>query len=78
MRAKWDAWEKQMREYLVSKQSSEGHAAGSWYFGDGADHGAARGGRLYTTAMSTMILEVYYSKGLLYESAVVDEAFPTE
>ena len=75
---KWETWDKQMRTYLVSKQAKEGHEAGSWYFGDGADHGAARGGRLYSTSMAAMILEVYYSKQPLYASEDIDTGFPTE
>ncbi|MCH8044724.1 MAG: hypothetical protein IID44_13510 [Planctomycetes bacterium] len=75
---KWETWDKQMRTYLVSKQAKEGHEAGSWYFGDGADHGAARGGRLYSTSMAAMILEVYYSKQPLYASEDIDTGFPAE
>lgn len=54
----WHRWNEKMRDFLIDTQAKEGHAAGSWYF-DG-DHGSGPGGRLYCTAMSAMILEVYY------------------
>ena len=53
----WEDWNKQMRDYLVGSQEVAGHQAGSWNFKD--RHGAV-GGRLYTTAMAAMTLEVYY------------------
>ncbi|MFM2094285.1 MAG: hypothetical protein RIS70_1409, partial [Planctomycetota bacterium] len=56
-------WNEQMRNFLVATQSREGHEAGSWFFVD--QHGNA-GGRLYTTAMCIMILEVYYRHMPLY------------
>jgi hypothetical protein len=68
------AWDKTMRSQLISSQAKNDHAAGSWYFG-GADHGAGRGGRLYATAMATMILEVYYRHQPLYQTRAVDEGF---
>ncbi len=40
-------------------EPSAGHEAGSWFF-EGTDLGSTAGGRLYCTAMATMILEVYY------------------
>ena len=46
-----------MRDYLIATQDRRGHQTGSWHFKD--KHGSV-GGRLYTTAMSIMILEVYY------------------
>lgn len=59
----WYGWNEQMRNFLVATQSREGHEAGSWFFVD--QHGNA-GGRLYTTAMCIMILEVYYRHMPLY------------
>jgi len=37
----------------------DGHAAGSWYFDDG-EWSSQQGARLFCTAMSALILEVYY------------------
>lgn len=59
----WPAWNSQLRDYLVQTQSRQGHQAGSWFFKD--KHGSA-GGRLYSTAMAVMILEVYYRYMPLY------------
>jgi hypothetical protein len=59
----WTAWNQKLRDYLVRTQSSAGHAAGSWHFQD--QHGD-RGGRLYSTAMAVMTLEVYYRYLPLY------------
>ncbi len=55
-----------MREFLIRSQSQSGHEAGSWYF---EDTFAQEGGRLYTTAMSCMTLEVYYRFSPLYQQA---------
>jgi len=59
----WEDWNKQMRDYLVKSQEVAGHQAGSWNFKD--KHGAV-GGRLYTTAMAAMTLEVYYRYSPLF------------
>ena len=55
----WRKWANEMRSHLADTQSAEGHERGSWYF-EGDDLGSERGGRLYSTAMALMILEVYY------------------
>ena len=61
----WPKWNQEMRDYLVNTQDQSGtHRAGSWFFAD--PHGQV-GGRLYTTAMSVMILEVYYRYLPLYD-----------
>ena len=54
----WFKWNSVMRDYLVETQVKDGHEKGSWHFDGG--HGAALGGRLYSTAMAAMTLEVYY------------------
>ena len=54
----WYKWNEVMRDYLVNTQVKDGHEKGSWHFDGG--HGAALGGRLYSTAMAAMTLEVYY------------------
>ncbi|MCU0959154.1 MAG: hypothetical protein MUF48_03535 [Pirellulaceae bacterium] len=66
----WPAWNDQMRDYLVRTQATAGHERGSWFFQD--QHGL-KGGRLYTTAMCAMILEVYYRHMPLYETVAVED-----
>ena len=61
---RWETWNEELRDHLVRTQETSGHEAGSWHFKD--DHGDI-GGRLYTTAMATLILEVYYRFLPLYE-----------
>ncbi len=68
----WERWNIRMRDLLVARQASSGHETGSWYFEDA--YGKA-GGRLYTTAMCTMILEVYYRHMPLYGEEAVEDAF---
>lgn len=65
----WEKWNPKMRDYLVSSQSREGHEIGSWYF---AEPHSTPGGRLYTTAMAAMTLEVYYRYMPLYQESFVD------
>ena len=65
----WKEWNEQMRDYLVATQDRSGtHRDGSWYF---PDQHAAYGGRLYSTAMAVMTLEVYYRYLPLYGEDVV-------
>ncbi len=71
----WENWNRQMRDQLVHSQAKQGHEEGSWFTG-GGDLGAVPGGRLYCTAMATMILEVYYRYMPIYRSASVDQEFP--
>jgi hypothetical protein len=61
----WRKWNDVMRDYLVKTQAQGGHEEGSWFF-EGTDLGSYAGGRLYSTAMATMILEVYYRHMPLY------------
>lgn len=61
----WPKWNEKMREMLIEKQVKKGHAMGSWYSNDPI--GSTEGGRLYCTAMATMILEVYYRHMPLYQ-----------
>lgn len=69
----WTNWNKVMRDSLVKAQEKEGHAAGSWYMEKGPHH--EHGGRLYCTALSTMILEVYYRHMPLYSEKSSDDQF---
>jgi hypothetical protein len=72
----WDKWNNVMREQLIKTQSRDGHEAGSWHFHPGPDwppSGTREGGRLYCTAMSTMILEVYYRHMPLYQRKSLEQ-----
>ncbi len=60
----WAAWHVPLREHLIKSQSKADHEAGSWHF---KDENGDVGGRLYTTAMAAMILEVYYRYLPLYQ-----------
>ncbi len=64
----WNAWNLKMRDYLISTQAREGHPAGSWFF---RSQQSDAGGRLYNTAVATMILEVYYRFMPLYGEKAV-------
>jgi hypothetical protein len=62
----WQTWNAKCRDYLISTQARTGHEVGSWHF----DHRFGNeGGRLYSTAMATMTLEVYYRYSPLYQQA---------
>ena len=71
---KWDKWNVQMRDWLVASQDTAGHQTGSWHIP--GDIGTDRGGRLYSTALSTMILEVYYRHMPLYGKQAAEDDFP--
>ena len=71
----WDKWNKGMRDFLIAEQNKQGHKEGSWFM-DGGDHGAGVGGRIYCTAMATMILEVYYRHMPIYGESAAEEDFP--
>lgn len=68
----WDRWNKKMRDSLVASQTKSGHATGSWY--ESGNH-TKQGGRLYTTALATMILEVYYRHMPLYSEGSLEDDF---
>jgi hypothetical protein len=71
----WDVWNKELRDYLVgSQEKGNGHSSGSWAIG--SDHGARSGGRLYTTTLATMILEVYYRHMPIYAAQAAEDEFP--
>ena len=69
----WESWNVRMRDQLLSTQATTGHAAGSWFWEDG--HCTNAGGRLYTTCMATMMLEVYYRYMPLYGEQALEDAF---
>jgi hypothetical protein len=71
--AEWESWNTRMRDQLVSSQVQTGHGQGSWFIEDG--HSTDSGGRLYSTCMSTMMLEVYYRYMPLYAEQAEEDAF---
>lgn len=59
--ADWDAWNRKMRRALIETQVKEGCATGSWDPEKPTlDAWGQAGGRLMTTSLSTLTLEVYY------------------
>jgi hypothetical protein len=68
----WERWNTAMRDLLVEEQRQSGALAGSW---DPRDLWGPYGGRIYSTAMATMCLEVYYRHLPLYK---LGERFETE
>lgn len=68
----WKQWNAVMRDQLIKTQDQKGHQKGSWYVGDG--HGG-KGGRLYDTSLSTMVLEVYYRHLPIYRKQSAETAF---
>ncbi|MCG8450645.1 MAG: terpene cyclase/mutase family protein [Pirellulales bacterium] len=69
--AGWRRWNPRMRDYLVKSQATEGHERGSWYF---QEAWSDRGGRLYTTTLSILTLEVYYRYMPMYQDPFVTDA----
>ncbi|MCA8987114.1 MAG: hypothetical protein KDA78_05710 [Planctomycetaceae bacterium] len=53
----WEQWNAQVRELLVGKQRKNGELAGTW---DPDGPWGGFGGRLYSTTLATLSLEVYY------------------
>lgn len=53
----WQRWNETVRELLINEQRKDGHAAGSW---DPRTPWGDFGGRVFSTALSTLTLEVYY------------------
>ena len=66
----WRQWNQTLRDHLVAEQEKSGHEAGSWHLDN---EWSDIGGRIYTTAMCAMTLEIYYRYLPLYESV---EHFP--
>jgi hypothetical protein len=71
----WEKWNAVMRDQLIRSQSTEGHQQGSWPASGGAHE---KGGRLYETAMATMVLEVYYRHLPIYRKESTQEKFPLD
>ena len=53
----WVSWNEALTQTLLSNQRTDGRAAGSW---DPVGEWASDGGRVYQTALCTLMLEVYY------------------
>jgi len=68
----WQRWNLRLRDDLVRWQVQDGPEAGSWTPRDRADYSVA-GGRLLTTCLATLTLEVYYR----YDSLLPDPASDT-
>ncbi|WP_339730153.1 prenyltransferase/squalene oxidase repeat-containing protein [uncultured Gimesia sp.] len=60
----WREWNEDLRELLISEQVMHGSNAGSW---DPRPPWGPYGGRLYSTTLSTLCLEVYYRFLPLYQ-----------
>lgn len=62
--APWRQWNEALRDTLVAEQRVRGHLAGSW---DPKSPWGEYGGRIFSTAVSTLCLEVYYRFLPLYQ-----------
>ncbi len=60
----WRQWNDSLRDLLVQEQVTEGPNAGSW---EPIGPWGPYGGRIYSTALSTLCLEVYYRFLPLYQ-----------
>jgi len=67
----WKRWNPRMRDYLVELQATQGHETGSWYIDE---NWSTQGGRLYTTTLSILTLEVYYRYMPMYQEGFVNDA----
>ncbi len=73
----WEAYNVQLRDWLVESQVQTDHAEGSWHFPNSVSHrGPKEGGRHFSTAVATMILEVYYRHMPLYADSAAEDDFP--
>jgi hypothetical protein len=61
----WHRWNEALQEALLSRQRTDGTLAGSW---DPDTVWGNYGGRVYSTAMATLCLEVYYRYLPVYET----------
>jgi hypothetical protein len=67
--SQWAAWNQRMRDALIAAQARQGHETGSWYFDEKEPEDALAptlGGRLYSTSLAALTLEVYYRYLPLY------------
>jgi hypothetical protein len=78
----WRTWNAAISKELIEHQRRDGRAAGSW---DPSDDWSRLGGRVYQTALCTLMLEVYYrylpmygQDALVVQSASADAPAPDE
>ena len=65
----WERWNGRLRDDLIASQEKDGPAKGSWTPRDRSEYSQA-GGRLLTTCLATLTLEVYYRyKPIMTEAA---------
>jgi hypothetical protein len=69
----WNDWNYALQAALLSTQHRSGALAGSW---SPATQWGNYGGRVYSTAMATLCLEVYYRFLPLYGGATAQKAEP--
>ena len=70
----WRQWNDRLRELLIDRQTPDGALAGSWDpLGPAPDRWGREAGRLYTTAMHLLMLEVYYRHLPLYRNLEGEE-----
>jgi len=66
----WQRWNEALRSTLLSLQVKDGPLAGSWKTND---LWGGHGGRVYTTALAALTLEVYYRFLPLYSGVSLGE-----
>ena len=67
----WERWNGRLRDDLVAWQEQAGDARGSWAPRDRSDYSVS-GGRLLTTCLAALTLEVYYRyQPLLGEELII-------
>ena len=66
----WERWNSSLTATLLASQKKTGSQAGSW---DNDTVWGGYGGRVYSTAMATLCLEVYYRFLPLYADAAGEE-----
>ncbi len=71
----WKNWNTPMRNFLVAQQVKKGPGKGSWDVSLAGGHQGTKGGRLYTTCLAVMTLEIYYRVLPLYQRAALDGEF---
>ena len=66
----WARWNAHLRDLLIARQCTEGDRRGSW---DPPERGFdAAGGRVYTTALNALTLEIYYRYLPFYREGAID------
>jgi hypothetical protein len=71
----WQCWNTALQSVLVDRQRTDGDLAGSW---DPECIWGGYGGRVYSTAVSSLCLEVYYRYLPLYQAARPEPAITTK